>query len=466
MPITLIIFLALIFIARLFLGNLFPITADESYYWLWAKHLDLSYVDHPPMIAYINYLLTLGKENLLMLRLGTAVISLLVSIGLYFLTKEFFSKKVAFWSAVLFNLLPHFLIIWLTMFVELPLTLFWVFSLLILAQILKTRQKNWWYLLAITLGLGYLSKYTMVLFWPCLLIFFILSSENRFWLRQKELYLCFLISGLCFLPVIYWNSQHAWVSFTFHAGKSVGSAWGENSLAFVADQLVHFTPFLIFALYNVFKRHRNQSDATKLFYSFSAPVLLLFLAASLKVKIWAHWPTIGYITAIPLALDYLIENKKSYLKFMAWILGFSLIVLSILFWVSPGILVHQKEFASNHQLNDKLPRDLKIFAKTYASAALLEFYTKRQIYMASGFLKIGASWGEKQYELWGIPKLEMGESILYFGEDSRDFRVRADDYFKETVEIEGLKLNVIEDYIRNNYKFFILKGFKGLIAHP
>ncbi len=68
MTLTVIIFLISISILRLLIGSLFPITADESYYWLWSKHLDLSFVDHPPLVAFINYFFTGGKENLLMLK--------------------------------------------------------------------------------------------------------------------------------------------------------------------------------------------------------------------------------------------------------------------------------------------------------------------------------------------------------------------------------------------------------------
>ena len=33
---------------------------DEAYYWLWSRHLAISYYDHPPLIAYL-------------IRLGTAL---------------------------------------------------------------------------------------------------------------------------------------------------------------------------------------------------------------------------------------------------------------------------------------------------------------------------------------------------------------------------------------------------------
>jgi len=31
----------------------YPLTADETYYWVWSKHLAYGYTDHPPMVAWL-----------------------------------------------------------------------------------------------------------------------------------------------------------------------------------------------------------------------------------------------------------------------------------------------------------------------------------------------------------------------------------------------------------------------------
>jgi undecaprenyl-diphosphatase len=418
-----------------------------------------------------------------MLRLGTVIISLLTSILIYYIAKKVFDEKIAFWSVVLFQIIPHFVVVWLTMFVELPLALFWSISLLILIKIIKTsniqlqtskQSQNTettnetvrWLLLGVTIGLGTLSKYTMFLFWPCLAFFFVLSPESRFWLKRKEPYLSLLLSLILFLPVLIWNSQHNLASFAFHSGKASAEAWGVNILPFVGDQLVHFTPFLVFALYNVFRYAYKKNAGTKLLFAFSCPILLLFLLLSVKIKIWAHWPEVGYIAAIPLAVAYLVESKKSLTKFIVWISLFTTLVLSILFWLSPGVLTRQPDYRANYSLADKLPKGHKIFAGSYVTASLLEFYTKRPAYLATGFLMSGQPWGEKQYEIWGVPNLKKGESVLYYGEDTQAFRDRASKYFAKVEELPDVKLYLVEDYITNNYKMLKLEGFKKTDLHP
>lgn len=40
-----------------------PFYPDEAYYWLWSRHLDFSYYDHPPMVAYLIRLFSHGGET-------------------------------------------------------------------------------------------------------------------------------------------------------------------------------------------------------------------------------------------------------------------------------------------------------------------------------------------------------------------------------------------------------------------
>ena len=38
-------------ILRLTLATTIPLAPDEAYYWLWSRHLQPGYYDHPPMVA-------------------------------------------------------------------------------------------------------------------------------------------------------------------------------------------------------------------------------------------------------------------------------------------------------------------------------------------------------------------------------------------------------------------------------
>lgn len=41
---------------KLLLAALLPLTNDEAYYWVWSQHLQLSYDDHPPFVAWLFWI--------------------------------------------------------------------------------------------------------------------------------------------------------------------------------------------------------------------------------------------------------------------------------------------------------------------------------------------------------------------------------------------------------------------------
>ena len=43
--------LALLTLARLVVAAIVPLAPDETYYWVWSRHLQGGYLDHPPMVA-------------------------------------------------------------------------------------------------------------------------------------------------------------------------------------------------------------------------------------------------------------------------------------------------------------------------------------------------------------------------------------------------------------------------------
>ena len=55
--------MALLTIWRGFINATLELHPDEAYYWLWSKHLALSYYDHPGMVAYFIKFTTLVSSS-------------------------------------------------------------------------------------------------------------------------------------------------------------------------------------------------------------------------------------------------------------------------------------------------------------------------------------------------------------------------------------------------------------------
>ena len=131
-------FLFVINIFKLLTARYFPLIGDEAYYWLWSQHLDWCYVDHPPMIAYVNFLLTpVFGNNELAIRLGAIGIVLLISLIIYLIGRELYDKRVCLDSAIIFNLLPTFFGGGMFLVPQTVLFLFWSLSFYLMVRIVR-----------------------------------------------------------------------------------------------------------------------------------------------------------------------------------------------------------------------------------------------------------------------------------------------------------------------------------------
>ena len=458
------LFLFFLTFLKLWLSPYFPLLGDEAYYNLWSKHLALSYYDHPPMIAYIHWLVnhSLGQSEF-SIRVA-AILCLLLSTWLvYLIGKELFSKQIAATSAVLFNLIPTFMAGGIFLTPEQPLVFFWLLSTYFAVKLFKTQQKSYWYLLGLALGFGLLSKYPMLLFIPALLLFLVLSRENRVWFRKKELYFCFLIALIIFSPVIIWNFQQAFSSFTYQGGRIGSPHYLENILYFLSSQLLMYSPLIFFLvirnLFSDFWGKIKSQEATPLLLSCLAFASFVpFLLLSPFIIVGGHWTSIAYLSLIPLiSAQYSTQLKKA----KVWIILLIMILIDVLFigyyaffYPIPNDLSGQA-----YSINQKLPEYIRsvnvkyVYANQMNMAGLIDFYGKTKVYMPAG------SW--KQFDIWGRPALKEGDSILYFVYANNTIGQQLKAVFK-VVQIDHQKRIFFKE---SNYpettQVFICRDYKG-----
>ncbi|MDH4285786.1 MAG: glycosyltransferase family 39 protein, partial [Gallionellaceae bacterium] len=92
-------------VIKLALACFIPLTGDEAYFVMWARHLDFGYYDHPPMVGwFLHLMLYLGNAELL-LRLPSLLTTTLIGILIYRLLKPLDENKAAL-IAMLFLLSP------------------------------------------------------------------------------------------------------------------------------------------------------------------------------------------------------------------------------------------------------------------------------------------------------------------------------------------------------------------------
>ena len=62
--------IASIFLFQLFVAAGFGLSHDEAYYWLFSRHLDVGYFDHPPFVAAVIALFSFLPHHEISVRVG------------------------------------------------------------------------------------------------------------------------------------------------------------------------------------------------------------------------------------------------------------------------------------------------------------------------------------------------------------------------------------------------------------
>ena len=239
--------LLLLHLATLTGPDLFP---EEAYYWLYNRHLDIGYLDHPPMVAWLINLGTMvfghGEFGV---RIFAFLCHLVTCFFVFRLTALCFTDSAAWTAVAMLQVLPFFFLTGFTMTPDAPLTACWAGALYFLARIFFQENSRSWLGLGICLGLGMLSKYSIALIGPATLLFMALDSQSRRWFRNRAPYGAVLLSAAIFTPVLIWNAQNNWASFAYQGMNRVAAPWRFSTHELLGSILVVLTPVCFFSLF-------------------------------------------------------------------------------------------------------------------------------------------------------------------------------------------------------------------------
>jgi 4-amino-4-deoxy-L-arabinose transferase-like glycosyltransferase len=289
------------------------LSGDEAYYWLWSRRIQLSYFDHPGMSAWWMALSTgLFGDGELAIRLPAILAGALVS-GLVFLIARsaFGDAWTALVAVVWLNATVLFGAGAVTATPDVPLLVFWSAGLYALMRMLdEDGNARWVYGLGAALGLGFISKYTMVLIAPGVLLVLILFPQGRRWWRSPHTYLAILLAAACTSPVVAWNAMNDWASFKKQLSHSFDTPVADplaGMATYLATQLGVVTPLILgfaawgmgWALWAGYRSRRPQWFALG---ACSAPVLAFFIHHSLSGLVQPHWAGPAYLGGIVAAV--------------------------------------------------------------------------------------------------------------------------------------------------------------------
>ncbi len=305
------LFLFIATFLRLLQLRSFDLVPDEAYYWDWSRHLSLGYYDNGPMIAYVVHLTThIFGINEFGVRFGACALSLGTAACIWYLARQIFNARAAFIATILVGLTPLMEVGSVISTYDPPLVFFWSLSLVLLYHCLfgsdpESLPQNTptWLLLGLAMGLGLLTKQTIVLILPSLLIFFYYTREYRTWLTRWQPWAALCIMVLCYSGVIYWNAHHYWWTFRhllFLEHKSHHSPF-QRLGNFIGSQALLLGPVLfggcIAALVKPIRGTDNRVDhRVKYLIAMAAPSLVFFCLQALKAKVQGNWCPFAWIT--------------------------------------------------------------------------------------------------------------------------------------------------------------------------
>jgi 4-amino-4-deoxy-L-arabinose transferase-like glycosyltransferase len=201
-------------LAHALTGNRYGFQRDELATLDDAPHLAWGYVAYPPVTPFFGRLsLLLFGTSLAGFRFFAALAeaSAVVLTGL--MARELGGNRgaqlVAAAAAIPFCLIGGALMQYVSFDY-----LFWTLTAYFVIRLLKSDDSRWWVAIGSAIGLGMLSKYTMVFFVAGLTAGVLLTDTRRH-LASKWLWLGVAAAVLIFLPNLIWQAQHGFVSLDF-----------------------------------------------------------------------------------------------------------------------------------------------------------------------------------------------------------------------------------------------------------
>lgn len=346
--------IALLTVMRIVYAGAMELRTDEAYYWTWSKESALSFLDHPPGIAWmIRFGTAIFGDTNLGVRFGGIVAMLVTQL----LLADIVRRVTHDFRAVVFAvLMPEAALYYgLLMAKVAPDTAMIPFATAMLWALVRLHESGnarWWLAAGLFAGLALLSKFTAVMLAPAVVAFALVPDWRRRWLLSPYPWLAALIAVVVFLPVLIWNAQHDWASFRFqfvravatHAlsFRTVGDFFG---LQFGLVGFVLLPVVLSGVTLTAWRGYRRREPVAILLSTAVLVPFLYFFWKSLTLRVGDTWPMFlwpaGFAaTVINLFMlsregwpDWMVKSSFAWAR-VAVISGIAFVVAVFLYYVA------------------------------------------------------------------------------------------------------------------------------------
>ena len=489
---------------------LFPPGPDECSYWDWSRHLDLGFVDHPPLVAYLIRLAAIVfTDTVWAPRLIASILAAATAWLIFVTARRMFGSRAAFWSATLYTCCPMFtMAAGILLIPESLLAFFIALSLYLATRLIEHDNPRWFLGLGVVMGFALLSKYPGVLVLLGLGLFAVVSPRHRYWFARPQPYLMVVIAVVMFLPVVIWNTEHHWAGLGFLSRRTTattGTPGWAGVLQSLTGQAAYHSPLTFFVLIagvvvTGVRGLIRGDDRYLLCFCFSGPVIAAFIVVCAFRETLPHWPASGYIAAyiaVPAALG--LDARRAHasspkrltqttLCIAATVGACQSLLLPVLL-LYPVTTVTYKRWARrskalpatvepmaelygwNREVRDKLLgwRD-RIVRDTHQPPVVLTHYhllaALLRRAMGDELTIFSLHHDAYQYDIWYDDDDATGKTVIYVSSDNNQFsRGRPQDYYVFDRCDEQPPINIVRYGVTiNQVHCWICTGYQGAVS--
>jgi 4-amino-4-deoxy-L-arabinose transferase-like glycosyltransferase len=321
----------------IFAGTL-DLRTDEAYYWTWSKESALSFLDHPPMIAWFIRFGTaiFGDTNFGVRFAGLLAMPISQLLLADIVRRVTHDIRAAMLAVLMMEAALYYGLLMAKVAPDVALIPFELAMVWSLVRLTESGDARWWLAAGLFGGLSLLSKLTVLMLVPAIAAFIVVPDWRRRWLRSPYPWAAALIAVAVFSPVLIWNGMHDWASFRFQFVRA--TAAHDFMLRTLGDYIgLQFgqvgpilLPVVLFGVGLMAWRGYRHRDAVSVLLSTAVLVPFgYFLWKSMSLRVGDTWPMLiwplGFAAA---AIDIATRRRE---KWPAWI------AKSSAFWVNAAI---------------------------------------------------------------------------------------------------------------------------------
>lgn len=443
-----------IFLFKIVILTLLPLTGDEAYFIKWAKYPSFGYYDHPPMVGWIIYALSFINDSHIFFRLFAVMSTFVEAFVIYKIAILYKVEKEKAFLATLIFLASSVDLLLLLMTNDVALLFFSSLGTLFLLYALERQNLKYALLSGIFFGAAFLSKYFAVFLLFSLLLFSIFTYGKR---AIKIVIVAAFFILLFIAQNLYFNYNSCWnnILFNFFARTEDNSYGIGTVLGYFALMLYIFTPW---GAYFLLKNRFQKTSLLKLIVFVLGVGFFVFFVVSLKNSIGLHWFLL-FTPFIFLLFSFL--DKDTMLRVFKYNTVFTLlqgVILTTLLLLPISLISGHKKysdivmFSAPQRLCQELSEDKTIFTYSYSTASLLSYECKKDVFV----LFNNSKYGRLDDKLFDVREIS-GKDIKLFNKrpiDEDELKSVCSFYEIGSFEIEGAR------YYRATCKNFNYEAYK------